>query len=214
MSRYESSTFVHDINVMNVDVLRAACETLGWKYHVDDSNFYVTDVNQEHQLYGEFAIKVDLQTNRATYNTYYLPDANQKVNMLVDAFYAINAEYARTALIQEFKKKGFVYKSNRHFTPNEREIYSFFLEGRSVEKSEDEPIASIKFTVLYDGTIITDSDYLPNDVNERAHAAMDNLEKLLGRKRVMKKKDPSKIPARHLAKMKPRRNKLQSKTSR
>ena len=76
------------------------------------------------------------------------------------------------------------------------------MEGISEEIDEDEPIARIKFTILTDGTIVTNSDYLPNDVNERAHDAMDVLEKLLGNKRVMTKKE---VPARYLSKMKPRR---------
>lgn len=47
------------------------------------------------------------------------------------------------------------------------------MVGRSKDKNETEPVAQIKFTILKDGTIVTDSDYLPNDVNERAHDAMD-----------------------------------------
>ena len=77
------------------------------------------------------------------------------------------------------------------------------MERKNAEEiDEDEPIARIKFTILTDGTIVTNSDYLPNDVNERAHDAMDVLEKLLGNKRVMTKKE---VPARYLSKMKPRR---------
>jgi hypothetical protein len=76
------------------------------------------------------------------------------------------------------------------------------MDAKSLDPLEDEPYASIKFTVLSDGSIVTDSDYLPNDVNENAHAAMDILEQLLGNKRVMTKKP---IPARYLGKMKPRR---------
>ena len=78
------------------------------------------------------------------------------------------------------------------------------MEGQSADVDEDEPYAKIKFTILYDGTIVTDSDYLPNDVNERAHDAMDVLEMLLGNKRIMTKKDN--IPSHYLVKMKPRRN--------
>ena len=88
------------------------------------------------------------------------------------------------------------------------EVYCFFMVGRSKDKNEDEPVAQIKFVILKDGTIVTDSDYLPNDVNERAHDAMDVLEQLLGNKRVMTKK--TNIPAKYLAKMKPRRNIAQS----
>ncbi len=76
------------------------------------------------------------------------------------------------------------------------------MVGRSKDKTEDEPVAQIKFTILKDGTIVTDSDYLPNDVNEKAHNAMDELEILLGNKRVMTKKE---IPSKYLHKIKPRR---------
>ena len=76
------------------------------------------------------------------------------------------------------------------------------MEAKSYDPSEDEPFASIKFTILYDGTIVTDSDYLPNDINEKAHEAMDILEHLLGNKRVMTKKP---VPAKYICKMKPRR---------
>lgn len=81
------------------------------------------------------------------------------------------------------------------------------MVGRSKDKNETEPVAQIKFTILKDGTIVTDSDYLPNDVNERAHDAMDVLEQLLGNKRVMTKKP---IPAKYAGKLKPRRVNIQT----
>ena len=56
--------------------------------------------------------------------------------------------------------------------------------------------------IIYDGNIVTDSDSLPNDINEKAHEAMDILEHLLGNKRVMTKKP---VPAKYIGKMKPRR---------
>ena len=131
-----------------------------------------------------------------------MPNAPKKVKELQDKFYLINAEYARKSLIQEFKKKGFTYKTNDRFVPTSETLYSFFMVGRSKDKSEDEPVAQIKFDIFKDGTIVTDSDYLPNDVNERAHDAMDVLEQLMGNKRVMTKKE---VPSKYLHKMKPRR---------
>lgn len=202
MSRFESSRFVRNPQVMNADVLKSACEALGWTYSVSNDTLIVTDANQGTRLYGEYALKLNLSTNEVTYNTYYMPDADSKVAELQEKFYSLNAQYSRVSLIQEFKKKGFNYKANDHFNPTTEEVYSFFMVGRSKEKTEDEPVAQIKFTILRDGTIVTDSDYLPNDVNERAHDAMDILEQLLGNKRVMTKKP---IPAKYLSKIKPRR---------
>lgn len=203
MSRFESSRFVRNPKVMHVEVLKSACDSLGWTYNVKGNELIVTDANQKTKLYSEFALKLNLITNEVTYNTYYMPNAAQKVDELQNQFYALNAAYAKRSLIQEFKKKGFAYKSNDRFTPNTEEVYSFFMVGRSKDKNEDEPVAQIKFVVLKDGTIVTDSDYLPNDVNERAHDAMDVLEQLLGNKRIMTKK--TNISSKYLAKMKPRR---------
>lgn len=203
MSRFESSRFVRNPKVMNVDVLKSACESLGWTYFVKANELLVTDAKQNAKLYGEFALKMNLQTNEVTYNTYYMPDAAKKVIELQEQFYTLNALYSKNSLVQEFKKKGFTYKSNDHFTPTSEETYCFFMVGRSIDKNEDEPVAQIKFIILKDGTIVTDSDYLPNDVNERAHDAMDILEQLLGNKRVMTKK--TNIPSKYLAKMKSRR---------
>ena len=117
-------------------------------------------------------------------------------------FQVLNAEYSKNALISEFEKAGFAYRSNFDFTPTEEEKFSFYMEAKSYNPLEDEPFASIKFTILKDGTIVTDSDYLPNDVNEKAHEAMDILEQHLGNKRVMTKKP---VPAKYASKMKPRR---------
>ena len=207
MSRFESSRFTRNHMIINPEVLKKACDELGWQYVQEGEVIIVKDVNQSSNLWGEYALKLDLKTNSVTYNTYYLPDAKQKVEELQNTFYKLNAIYSREALIQEFKKKGFTYRSNPRFKANDTEAFQFFMEGVSVDKDEDEPYAKIKFTILKDGTIITDSDYLPNDVNERAHDAMDVLEELLGNKRVMTKKT---VPAHYLAKMKPRRNAVQN----
>ena len=202
MSRFESSRFARNPKVMNADILKSACESLGWTFSIQNNILTVTDAKQTSRLYGEYALKLNLSTNEVTYNTYYMPNAHEKVEELQNQFYALNAEYSKTSLIREFKKKGFNYKSNDHFVPNSEEVYSFYMVGRSKEKDELEPVAQIKFIILKDGTIVTDSDYLPNDVNEKAHDAMDVLEQLLGNKRVMTKKP---IPSKYLARMKPRR---------
>lgn len=207
MSRFESSRFVRNNNIMNKDVLISACNALGWTYKLDGDVLTVSDVKQQTTLYGEFALRLNTRTNEVVYNTFYLPNASQKVQELQEQFYRINAEYARKSLIQEFKKKGFTYKTNDRFTPTTETLYSFFMIGRSKDKNEDEPVAQIKFDIMHDGTIVTDSDYLPNDVNERAHDAMDVLEQLMGNKRVMTKKP---VPSKYLKKMKPRRVNIQN----
>lgn len=207
MSRFESSRFVRNNKIMNAEVLKAACDSLGWIYALKGNILTVSDVKQNGPLHGEFALQLNMETNEVVYNTYYLPGAPERIKELQAKFYLINAEYARKSLIQEFKRKGFTYKTNDRFVPTTEILYSFFMVGRSKDKGEDEPIAQIKFDIMADGTIVTDSDYLPNDVNERAHDAMDALELLMGNKRVMTKK---KVPSKYLVKMKPRRVNVQT----
>lgn len=202
MSRFESSRFARNPQVMNANVLKAACEALGWKYSIQNNILLVTEVGIGSNFYGEFALKLDVLTNEVTYNTFYMPNALEKVEELKEMFQVLNAEYSKNALISEFEKAGFAYQSNFDFTPTEEEKFSFYMEAKSYDPLEDEPFASIKFTILKDGTIVTDSDYLPNDVNEKAHEAMDILEQHLGNKRVMTKKP---VPAKYASKMKPRR---------
>lgn len=105
MSRFESSRFVRNPQVMHVDVLKSACDALGWQYTIHDNILTVSDAKQKSRLHGEFALKLNLTTNEVTYNTYYMPNATQKVLELQEQFYALNATYAKNSLIQEFKKK-------------------------------------------------------------------------------------------------------------
>ena len=187
---------------MNANILMAACNVLGWKYSVQNNILFVTDIDNGSNFYGEFALKLNMSTNEVTYNTYYMPNALDKVEELKEKFQELNAEYSKNALISEFEKVGFTYRSDFTFVPTKEEKFSFFMEAKSYDPLEDEPFASIKFTILIDGTIVTDSDYLPNDVNEKAHEAMDILEQHLGNKRVMTKKS---VPAKYVSKMRPRR---------
>ena len=71
MSRFESSRFVRNPQVMHVDVLKSACDALGWQYTIHDNILTVSDAKQKSRLYGEFALKLNLTTNEVTYNTYY-----------------------------------------------------------------------------------------------------------------------------------------------
>ena len=55
---------------MHVDVLKSACDTLGWSYNVVGNELIVTDAKQVSSLYGEFALKLNLVTNEVLYNTF------------------------------------------------------------------------------------------------------------------------------------------------
>ena len=186
MSRFESSTFVRDVNTMSKEILIDACKELGWTYNVSNDAVLVTDLGIGQKFYGEFAIKVE--NNVVTYNTYYLGNTSEFVGMLKEKYDALNAEYSKKSVIDAFKSKGFTYKSISNFVADERIAYKFVMVGRSKDKNEAEPIGEVTFSILKDGTVISDSNYLPDDVNKRAHAAMDLIDLNFQSKRVMVKK--------------------------
>ncbi len=187
MSRFETSKFVRDSSIMHQNILEEACISLGWKYQIKDNSLLITDLGNNINFYGEYAIKVT--DNKVTYNTYYFGKTSEEVKKLQNRFNALNVSYTKNLLLNEFKSKGFAFKRNAKFVENETEKVSFFMVGRSKMKNEKEPVGEIKFTILFDGTIVSDSNYLPEDVNEKAHAAMDSIDAFFGSKRIMTKKE-------------------------
>lgn len=196
MSRFETSTFIRDNELMHISVLENACKELKWSYKINNNELLVTDLGNETNFHGEYAIRV--KDNKVTYNTYYFGNTKNEVNRLKKRFNKLNVSYTESLLINEFKKKGFTFKHNSKFTISEKEKISFYMVGRSKEKTEKEPVGQIKFTILFDGTIVSDSNYLPSDVNERAHSAMDSIDQYFGNKRIMTKKE---IPLKYKGKV-------------
>lgn len=197
MSRFESSTFIRNANAMSKDVLIAALKELGWTYKIQDNAILVTDLGIAQKFYGEYAIKVE--NNTVTYNTYYLGNTEEFVNNLKSKYEKLNVEYSKNSVISAFRTKGFTYKSVPGFVPNSEEAYKFIMVGRSIDKTETEPVGEILFTILQNGTVVSDSNYLPDDVNKRAHAAMDLIDGDFQSKRVMVKKD---VPLKYRSKIK------------
>lgn len=183
MSCFESSTFVKNPDIMNQEILIQACKSLGWKYSVANNELTIHQLDNQQNFGGEYAMKVI--GNKVTYNTYYLKNAHSKVGQLQNVFYELNVKYAEESIIREFKKNGWAFKSNTSFKPNSEEKISFYMVGRSKLKEETEPVAQIKFTILKDGTVVTDSDYIPRDIHELADKAMLELENIFGNSRTI-----------------------------
>lgn len=192
MSCFETSTFVKNPDVMNQEVLVQACTKLGWKFVKSANELNIFQLNSDENLSGEYAMKI--VGNKVTYNTYYLKNAKSKVSELQSIFYELNVKYAEESIIREFKKQGWSFKSNDKFKANAEEKVSFYMVGRSKLSEETEKIAQIKFTVLKDGSVRTDSDYIPRDIHELADKAMLELENIMGSKREIIGKE---IPLKH-----------------
>ena len=186
MSRYESSRFVRDPKVMNKDVLAQACDKLGWKYTIKGEELLVTDLGGKEKLHGEYALK--LSDGMVTYNSYYLKNGQELVEELKAVFFPLNVEYARDSVIRSFSAHGFTFKRDYSFRPTEEVADHFCMVAYTELPDEKEKRYEVAFSILRDGTVVTDSNYLPDDVNDRAHRSMDHLQELFGRERVMTKK--------------------------
>jgi len=187
MSRFETSKFVRNASIMNQECLIEACQKLNWKFAKQGDELLITNIGVEQSFGNEYAIKV--KGSNVTYNTYYLGNAKEYVQKLQSVYNELNIEYSKTTIINEFKNKGFTFKNNDKFSVTEEEKISFFMVGRSKDKNETEPVGQIKFTILFDGTVVSDSNYLPDDINKLAHAAMDKIDLNFSSKRVMTKKE-------------------------
>ena len=187
MSRFETSKFVRDSSVMRESCLVDACDKLGWTYHKEGDALLITDIKARCSFGYEYAIKVE--GTKVTYNTYYLGNTKEYVRELQAEYNKLNVEYSRTTVINAFKKHGFTYQSDEFFQPDEKIKYRFYMVGRSNDREEKDPVGKIKFSIYYDGTVVSDSNYLPEDVNVRAHASMDDIDADFSSKRVMTKKD-------------------------
>lgn len=186
MSRYESSKFVKNPKIMNIEVLKSACEKLGWEYTISKGELMVTDAHQKEKLYGEYVLMVS--GNTVTYNSYYLKNGNELVENLQKTFYPLNVEYAKKTVVDAFSKNGFTFKKIYGYQAKEEEAERFAMVGYTKLPNEKEKRFEIVFSILKDGTVITDSNYLPDDVNELAHKSMDELQEYFGNKRIMTKK--------------------------
>ena len=187
MSRFETSKFVRNQSIMRIDCLIEACEKMSWKYKREGDTLFITDINAGCSFGVEYAIKV--QGDQVTYNTYYLGNTKEYVDKLKSMYDTINVEYSKTAVITAFKKHGFTYLNDDHSQPTGTEVYRFYMVGRSKNPKETEPVGKIKFTIFSDGTVVSDSNYLPEDVNTRAHASMDDIDSNFSSTRVMTKKE-------------------------
>lgn len=185
MSCFESSTFLRSPQVMNQEMLKKACEKLGWKFEVKTERnqevLYVYDAKQQENLRGEFALKV--VGNTITYNRYYMTNGKELVKELENEFYGINIAYSQTVILTEFEALGFKYLPDTKFIPNEQEKVRFKMVAHSKMAEETEKRTEIEFTIKFDGTVVSDSNYIPQDVHKLADKAMEGVDVIFGTKR-------------------------------
>ena len=204
MSRFETSKFLKSPMSMNKQVLKIACENLGWKCKIENDELIILNLGRDENLFGEFALKVKGDT--VTYNSYYLKNGQELIDELKKEFYPLNVHYSKQTIIQEFEKNNFTFKRDFDFVKTNDLADHFFMVGETKMENEEKKSFEIEFSILNDGTIVSDSNYLPDDVNDLAHLAMDEVEELLGNKRIMTKKE---IPAQYVGRITSRTEHIQ-----
>ena len=100
----------------------------------------------------------------------------------------MNVEYAKKSVVDAFSSNGFTFQRIWRYVKKENEVERFAMVGYTNDPAETEKRYEIVFSIFKDGSVVTDSNYLPDDVNALAHKSMDDLQKLFGNDRVMTKK--------------------------
>lgn len=181
MSCFESSKFLKNPQVMNQEVLIKACNELGWKYEIRQNELIVLNANQKEDLRGEYLLKVKGDT--VSYNSYYMKNAKEFVAELQGVFFKLNVVYAKETILKEFEGVGFTFKRDYDFVANNEEVERFYMVGVSKIENEDEKRTEIQFTILNDGTVVTDSNYIPEDIHKLADEAMLKIDSAFGTQR-------------------------------
>ena len=181
MSCFESSKFLKNPQTMNQVVLIKACQELGWKYEIRQDEVIILNANQKEDLKGEYLLKV--KGDVVSYNSYYMKNPKEFVSELQETFFKLNVVYAKETILKEFEAVGFTFKRDFDFVPTKEEVERFFMVGYSKIENEEENKTEIQFTILNDGTVVTDSNYIPEDIHKLADEAMLKMDAAFGNKR-------------------------------
>jgi len=181
MSCFETSTFLKNPQVFKTEVFIEAVKKFNWEYKIISKNEVIVTKIPNANLHGEYAMKI--KNGKVTYNSYYLKNAKELVNDLKSEFFILNVEYAKKTILSEFESVGFTMKKDYDFVATDEVKDKFFMVGYSKLENEDEKRTEIEFSILKDGTIVSDSNYIPYDVHELADKAMEGIENSFGNTR-------------------------------
>ncbi len=208
MSCFETSKFLKNPQVFSKDILIKAAERLNWEYKVTENEVSITKIPNQN-VRGEYAMKIT--GSKVIYNSYYLKDGKQLVDELQGVFYKLNIEYAKKSILTEFENVGFTLKRDYDFEATETEVDKFYMVGYSKNRNEEEKRTEIEFTILNDGTVVSDTNYLPADMHKLADEAMRKLEEKLGNKRDANDIIKREVPIRYQNKIEIISNKIKAK---
>ena len=192
MSCFESSLFKRNQTIANAHFMAKACQRLG--LICDDSGLVVRIYNHNRELlmvvdYGRVFYNNDkdvhlinaLETESKALIQEAIDEKQRREEERVRQRLTLNTEYARMSIVQIFEEKGFYHQPDNNFRPTAEEIDRFYMCAYThLDEDPEDRITNIQFTILSDGSIVSDSNYIPEDVHEKADEAMESLEKAMG----------------------------------
>lgn len=200
MSCWETSEFINDPEKVDRNIMIEACSRLGWKFNQINGKLVINDAKQGSTLYGESAIEI--VGNRIRYNDYYMRNGAEKINELQYEYMCLYVSHIEETIKEKFRSVGYNILPNNRFVAKETQVSSFFVVARSKLQDSKGVEARIKFTILKDGSIESDSNYIPDDIHILANEAMSSLQKIIDCKRIVSKKPRHLIPSKHKVKVK------------
>ena len=214
MSCFESSTFLRNPEFFDVQLLAEAVQKLNWGYQLNGDDIIINRIGKRN-FRGEFAMKIT--EGIVIYNSFYLKNGIELLGELKEAIRELNVEYATHVVVSEFEKLGFRPQRIPLSIFNSRAVRRMTMVGYSYLPHEDEPRTEIEFSILNDGTAVSDSNYIPEDVHELADKAMENIEKAFGRKRregieIIRKKIPFRYKDKSYCAVKKNQTSFKNKT--
>lgn len=204
MSCFETSIFLSNSDEhLHIEVAKAACDALNWQFNQSNKRLYITDVGQNTDLHGEYALAII--GNKLMQNTFYLRDkASYYIERLKQTYSELLPGYEKQIIIGAFKEQGYEYvEAIEDIDDNPKIRYSFTMQATSMLANETEPTAIIHFTISNEGNIVSESNYIPPDIHVNADNAMAVIAQTLGVKpRIYPKQIPRKYAQKAFCKPK------------
>ncbi len=183
MSCFESSTFRQNLTVMQHAPLLAALHDLNWTFQEEGEVIRVSGQRYsrvKHKDYWLFEVK----NTEVTYKSRFFRGSRAKVGFLDREMSRLRVAYARMVVLRAYFSRNFLLEPVNSIADGSSEVADRFnVVAYSLLKDETEKEVKIQFEIHKDGTVVSDSNYIPRDVHDLADEAMEEIDAAFGTER-------------------------------